>query len=565
MKTKLWPVIVLCGSLFGWFGQVCGQGSPTPAPAVPATQASGSFRMSGTVVDGMSGQRLSGAQVTIGASGIPDSTRMAASDEEGGFTFENLAPGKYVLSARRRGYVPQMYQQHELFSTAVVVGAGLNSENLRFELRPGASISGDVTDEAGDAVRGATVTLLRQNIFNGIKRTHSMRQVQTNDEGHYRFWHLMPGTYFVSVSAQPWYAQHNVRQQPRVESGSDGEGQPQPILEQNRTLDVTYPMTFFSNAKDMAGAAALTLHPGDAEIADFALRAVPALHLLVKTPPTGDGQQLAFVSATQMVTEGNPISVSAGSMTVGPGLVEVTGLPPGKVNLDLYGNAQKPSERTHRSQTVQLSGDTEIDMAESGSGVVVSGVMRVDDGSAVPQPARVRLENAATGEMFDTDVAANGEFSFKNSPVGTGSYELMIIQGQGLYVKSLSSPNVKTVGRSFQIASAQDVSVTILASKGNGKINGVALRDGKPAEGVMIVLAPEDLHGNPALFRRDQSDSDGSFTLSNVVSGRYTLMALENGWDLEWGNADVLQKYVAGGEKVELPGSGKTEIKVKVQ
>lgn len=81
----------------------------------------------------------------------------------------------------------------------------------------------------------------------------------------------------------------------------------------------------------------------------------------------------------------------------------------------------------------------------------------------------------------------------------------------------------------------------------------------------MIVLAPLDLKSNPALFRRDQSDSDGSFALNFVVPGRYTLMAIEDGWDLEWGDPIVLQKYTAGGESVQIAPNRKTEISVKVQ
>jgi Carboxypeptidase regulatory-like domain len=589
MAKKLWPALLL----FGLLQQAGGQ-ETTSAPAAPPA---GTYRISGTVVDAISGQRLPGAQVSINASAIPDSTRMVASGEEGSFAFENLAPGKYVLSARRRGYVAQMYQQHETFSTAIVVGAGLDSENLRFELRPGASIAGDVTDDAGDPVRGASVMLFRQNVFNGIRRTHMIRQAQTDDEGHYRFWRLMPGTYFVGVSAQPWYAQHGTRRPAISVTQENGDGgfqsvdrldatveqnqslvRLEPIVEQNQSLDVAYALTFFSNAKDIGGAAALTVHAGDAEIADFRLQAVPALHLLVKTatPDATQGgsvkeQVVQNVNANvnvlvvQTLTEGTMVPVNAGYTAVGPGLAEVTGVPPGRMNVDVSGNSPKGSGTMHRSQSVQLSSDTEIDATENGSGIVVSGVLRVDDGSAVPQPAQVRLRNTATGEAFDTEVAATGEFSFRNSPVGTGGYELMIVQGQGLYIKSLSSPNAKTSGRSFQIATAQDVSVTIVASQGNGRVTGFAMKDGKPAAGVMIVLAPEDLHGNPALFRRDQSDSDGSFTLGNVVSGRYTLMAIENGWDLEWADPDVMQKYVAGGEKVQLAGNGKTEMKVKVQ
>jgi hypothetical protein len=81
----------------------------------------------------------------------------------------------------------------------------------------------------------------------------------------------------------------------------------------------------------------------------------------------------------------------------------------------------------------------------------------------------------------------------------------------------------------------------------------------------MIVLAPLDLKSNPALFRRDQADSDGTFELNLVVPGRYTLMAIEDGWDLEWADPGVLQKYIAGGESVQIAPNQKTDVSVKVQ
>jgi len=67
------------------------------------------------------------------------------------------------------------------------------------------------------------------------------------------------------------------------------------------------------------------------------------------------------------------------------------------------------------------------------------------------------------------------------------------------------------------------------------------------------------------LFRRDQADSDGTFELNLVVPGRYTLMAIEDGWDLEWADPDVLQKYIASGESVQIAPNGKVEVKVKVK
>jgi hypothetical protein len=297
-------------------------------------------------------------------------------------------------------------------------------------------------------------------------------------------------------------------------------------------------------------------------IADFRMRPVPAAHVLVRTAAT-EPDQSTNVSVTQTVAENDTVYIPGQVNQVAPGLMEVSGVPQGRFNLVL--NTRRGNAMTHRSQSVQLDNDAEVDATRSASSVVVSGILRVEDGSAVPQPARVRLRTSATGEVWDASVSATGEFSFKDNPVEPGNYEIMIIEPAGFFIRKLNSETAKTSGRSLEIAAAQDVSVTINASKGNGRITGVALKKDKPAQGVMIVLAPLDLKGNPALFRRDQSDSDGSFALNFIVPGRYTLMAIEDGWDLEWGDPNVLQKYIAGGESVQIAPNQESEISVKVQ
>jgi len=43
------------------------------------------------------------------------------------------------------------------------------------------------------------------------------------------------------------------------------------------------------------------------------------------------------------------------------------------------------------------------------------------------------------------------------------------------------------------------------------------------------------------------------------------LLAIANGWDLEWANPVVLQPYLKAGEAVQVPGEGKLQVKVPVQ
>jgi hypothetical protein len=87
---------------------------------------------------------------------------------------------------------------------------------------------------------------------------------------------------------------------------------------------------------------------------------------------------------------------------------------------------------------------------------------------------------------------------------------------------------------------------------GSRKIDGTAKRAGKPFAGAMVVLVPRDPEINHDLFRRDQSDLDGTFTLQNVVPGTYTVLAIENGWDLDWSQPGVIAAYVRHGHTIEV-------------
>jgi hypothetical protein len=101
-------------------------------------------------------------------------------------------------------------------------------------------------------------------------------------------------------------------------------------------------------------------------------------------------------------------------------------------------------------------------------------------------------------------------------------------------------------------------------ARGIGTLDGVALKGGKPFAGALVLLSPEQAEDNLVLLRLDQSDSDGSFTLHDIVPGKYTLLALADGWVLEWAKPEVLRPYLAGGTKLEV-GAGASKVQVKVQ
>jgi hypothetical protein len=81
----------------------------------------------------------------------------------------------------------------------------------------------------------------------------------------------------------------------------------------------------------------------------------------------------------------------------------------------------------------------------------------------------------------------------------------------------------------------------------------------------MMLLVPLEDAGNMALYRRDESDSDGTFAFGNVVAGKYMVVGIADGWELEWSRREVVEKYLALGTKVEVGKGGVGGVKVEVQ
>jgi hypothetical protein len=101
----------------------------------------------------------------------------------------------------------------------------------------------------------------------------------------------------------------------------------------------------------------------------------------------------------------------------------------------------------------------------------------------------------------------------------------------------------------------QPLQVVATISRDETRIEGFARKQGKGQAGAMVVIVPKDLLAIGALARRDQSDSDGSFALRNVPPGQYIVVAIEDGWDLEWARPEIISRYLPQGIPVTVTQS----------
>jgi hypothetical protein len=83
-------------------------------------------------------------------------------------------------------------------------------------------------------------------------------------------------------------------------------------------------------------------------------------------------------------------------------------------------------------------------------------------------------------------------------------------------------------------------------------IEGIVKKKDKPLAGIMVALVPKDPEAHIELFRRDQSDFDGTFLLQGVIPGSYTIVAVEDAWGFEWLQPGVLARYVQHGQNLTV-------------
>jgi hypothetical protein len=158
----------------------------------------------------------------------------------------------------------------------------------------------------------------------------------------------------------------------------------------------------------------------------------------------------------------------------------------------------------------------------------------------------------------------DGTFSLGSVPFGTYSI-LVRLSGQPKFIRNVSASGARANGRNLFIDGTKDVQLTVVMGQGVAEISGVAKQNGQPLDGVMVLLVPESGADLDKDSRMDQSDSDGSFLLSNIIPGKYQLLAIQDGWGLEWRNRAVLKPYLAKAQSLQIAPNDAKKLFVDVQ
>jgi hypothetical protein len=285
------------------------------------------------------------------------------------------------------------------------------------------------------------------------------------------------------------------------------------------------------------------------------------VHFRITLETTEPDQNMSMVLGQKVFDAGIPLQVNTHAMTVGPGVLEIVGVPPGRYVGQIY-SFSGGQMQTLQEREINLLPSGELDTPASTARVSVKATI-VFEPPAVAGQAVVQLREKKWRRVLNERITAKNDVEFKG--LHAGSYEISLQNAGDAYIKNITAIGAKLTGRTLDIKESAAVSLTLTAAQGGAALDGVASREGKSVAGVMVLLVPADPANNQVLFRRDQTDSDGSFHLANVVPGRYTLLAIDEGWELEWANPAVLKKFMPQGEPLVVETKGKYSLKLKVQ
>ncbi len=173
---------------------LAGQVPPASGAGQSTAPLTGTGLVLGRVLDGLSDRPVAGALVELSPP-----NRQVLTDAQGRFVFSDLPKGTYTITAVKPGYVSGSYGQRRPSGAGWVLPLAEAERvgEVKVPIWKYASISGMVTDEAGEPMIDLPVRVLARTVVAGKRKLTPGVTVKTDDRGVYRIAGLTPGEYVV--------------------------------------------------------------------------------------------------------------------------------------------------------------------------------------------------------------------------------------------------------------------------------------------------------------------------------------------------------------------------------
>lgn len=479
----------------------------------------------------------------------------AVTGADGLFRIENVLPGRYHLFAERTGLLDAQRNRGHADGQILTLAAGQELKDLHIRLQAAAVVRGRVTDEDGDPLPNAEVSVMRQTFVAGHHRWEQLGGERTNDLGEFRVPNLAPGTVYVSVTPPPDFRS-------MIESG--GIGADTHVID--KAPSMSYQTTYYPDTLDRSQASPVSLHAGDEFPVNFTLVPNPTSTIRgsVSNIP-------AHATAGIMLQSHDFALVLNGAEMHKDGTFIIRDVAPGSYTI--VANVEGAAVPMMARQSLQISAGSVDDVRLSPQpGTTVRGRVRFENrpGSrmgGVPEMFLILtsadgddegLAFSSFGASNVTHVGADGSFEFKDIPPGdyylrVGSNGMAAGASEDWFVRAVNVGGRDVSDSGLNVSGGQ-VLIDLVVSNNGGVVDGVVVdAKGNPLPNADVVAVPEArLRSHVDRYGKTTTDQSGHFTLRGLRPGDYTVIA----WDAVDGeayyNPDFVKMYESQGSTMRL-------------
>jgi hypothetical protein len=496
-----------------------------------ARLAAQQFPVAGTLINSESGVSVAHALMVIApTAGGAEKTQVTAADGRFAFT---LPAGRYHLTAQKNGIILAFGTDtpNSQIASSVIVAASQDTSQLQFRWFPPSAITGRIIDNAGEPAQNALIQLMRSEVRLGQRRMVTAAWTRADDRGEYRFGGLPAGSYYLAVTGQPWYAE-------------DGTGMARPSL--------TYVTAYYPHASDPSGAAFLKLSSGVEARADMSLVTAPGVKLSISCSVCAGRR--STISLVQEGLDGLDSTLRSSTM-VGNRLM-LTGIPAGHYTARVAASDESGSPVLAQATVDATGNQTEVVLAPEHT-AAVSGTLRLNAKAGKPQrPLSISL-HLPDGRWSTGATATDGTFRL---PVVTAN-KFRLALNSGYYVTEVIARGADYRDGFLTVPETGEVQLQVTAADDVGELKGFATWEGKPRMSALVVLTPASSTGDAPTYRAFQTESDGSYDLTNLRPGNYYLFAVLD-TEFEYANPKAVGPYLAKARMVTIDPHAKLEENV---